>query len=390
MHIVRWCLFCLTLFFVFSSAQSQHLTSAKLYLQQGQYDKAEASAVKAAEKDPEDAEAWYIMGKARYELKKYDAMLEAFSKASLLDPEEYQEEILNYRLKIWAVSHNEGVSYYNKGRDSSAYFQTAIKTFKTGMTAMPDSTQTYYVCALAYYGNKQLDEAIKTLDASLLKRPDQPRELELLARLHSQSAREKTEAKDEAGAKAANAAAISAYEKLWTIDPKNTDNALALIDTYNEMGMKDKSLAFVRDAVDKDPQNRSFRYIFAVYLMNENKTPEAIDQFKMVEAQKPDSVDVIHVNTIYNLGVVNLNWGVAMKKEADDKADEAAKKKTKGFKEDLSYKEKFKEAADYFKKSAELKPDDPLIWQQLGKLYANLNMPKEAEAAFKKYDELSK
>ncbi len=381
-------MFVLTLLFVSSSAQSQHLTSAKLYMQQSQYDKAEASALKAAEKDPQDAEAWYILGKARYELRKYPEMLEAFSKADALDPEEYKEELPNYRLKVWAVSHNEGVSNYNKGRDSSQYFQMAINSFKTGMTAMPDSTQTYYVCALAYYGNKQLDDAIKTLDESLARKPNQTNELELLGRLRSQKAREKADAKDEAGEKAEYEAAIVAFEKLWALDRTNTDNALTLIDTYNQVGMKDKSLAFVRDAVEKEPKNRSFRYIYAVFLMNENKTQEAIEQFQIVESQK-DSVDVIHINTVYNLGVVNLNFGVAMKKEAEEKAEAAAKAKTKGFKEDHSYKEKFKAAAGYFEKSAELKPDDPLIWQQLGKLYANLNMPEKATKSFEMYDQIT-
>jgi tetratricopeptide (TPR) repeat protein len=69
-----------------SITYAQYLTSAKLYLRQLQFDKAEASAAKAAEKDPDDGEAWFVLGKARYELKKYPAMIEAFDKAVVLDP----------------------------------------------------------------------------------------------------------------------------------------------------------------------------------------------------------------------------------------------------------------------------------------------------------------
>lgn len=376
--------------FPLSFASAQYLTSAKLYMKLAQFEKAEASAVTATQKDPDDEEGWFVLGQARYELKKYVEMLEAFDKAFALDPEEHGEEIGRYRLKVWALSHNDGVKYYNAGRDTASYFQTAINSFRAATLAMPDSVETYYVYALAYYGNKQTDEAIKVLNASLVRKPDQPKVLDLLAKFHSQQAREKADAKDEAGSKQEYEAAIAAYEKYRQTDPTNTDVNMALIDLYERLSLKEKALAMTRDAVTADPNNRDLRYVYGVYLMKQDNIPGAIEQFSTVESQKPDTVDVVHMNAVYNLGVAYLNWGVAMKKDAEQKAEEAAKAKKKGFKEDMSYKEKFKSAVTYFEKSAEMKKDDPFVWQQLGRLYANLNMPKEADAAYKKYDALSK
>ena len=166
-----------------SLASAQFLTTAKLAFSLRQYEKAEASALKATEKDPTDEEAWFVLGKSRYELKKYPLMVEAFDKAASIDLEEHKEEIRSYRLKVWADSHNAGIKFYTLGRDSASYFQNAIESFKNAIVAMPESTRTYYVCALAYYGNKQPDEAIKVLNTSLAKGPKAD-ELKLLGRLH--------------------------------------------------------------------------------------------------------------------------------------------------------------------------------------------------------------
>ncbi|HCV43765.1 MAG TPA: hypothetical protein DGH68_09805, partial [Bacteroidetes bacterium] len=60
-----------------SLTNAQYLTTAKLALQQMQFEKAEASAMIAVEKDPEDADAWFVLGKARFALHKYPQMIEA-------------------------------------------------------------------------------------------------------------------------------------------------------------------------------------------------------------------------------------------------------------------------------------------------------------------------
>jgi tetratricopeptide (TPR) repeat protein len=373
-----------------SVAAAQHLTSAKLYLRLAQFDKAEASAVKATEKDPDDGEAWFVLGKARYELKKYPEMIAAFDKADSLDAEEYKEETFKYRLKVWADSYNSGVKFYQLGRDSASYFITAIDSLSVAIMAQPESTRTYYICALAYYGSGKTGESIRSLNTSLAKNPRQPEELKLLGRLHVQLAREKTEAKDEAGSKQEYAAAISAFERLYALDSTATENALTLIELYEHTGQGDKALALTRDAVDRNPNNSGFRYLYGVYFLKQEKFPEGIEQLNKAVEAGVDSTDPVYADAMYNLGVAYLNWGVEMKKHSEAMADSATKHKVKNYKEDLSYKEKFKAAVPYFEKAAAMKTDDPAIWQQLGRLYANLNMPEKADEAFKKYDAMNK
>lgn len=378
------------LVFSFSIAAAQHLTSAKLYLKQLQFDKAEEAAIKAVEKDSTDGEAWFVLGKARYELRKYIGMNEAFGKALVLDAEDYKQDIQRYRFKVWADSYNAGVKYYRRGRDTASFFQTAIDSFKVAMQVLPESTMTYYVCALSYFGNNQVDEAIKTLNKGLDRDPNKPEELDLLAKLHKDLARQKAQAKDDSGAKKEYAFAATVYEKLCSLDSMNVTDVLSLIDMYELSGQSDKVFPFISSAVSRDKNNTTFLYIYGIYLVKQEKYPEGIEQLLKVVQAKGDSTNLVYSDAVYNLGVAYLNWGVGMKKVSDSIADVKIKEKKKDFKEDLSYKEKFKAAIPYFEKAAELKKDDAVLWQQLGRLYANLNMPDKANAAFKKVDELNK
>jgi predicted Zn-dependent protease len=80
-----------------------------------------------------------------------------------------------------------------------------------------------------------------------------------------------------------------------------------------------------------------------------------------------------------------------MKAEADKRA-ESVKKGPKGkeAKEDTAYKEKFRAALPYLEKVGSSRKDDALLWQQLGKIYANLNMVDKSKAAFEQYDRIVK
>jgi Flp pilus assembly protein TadD len=139
------------------------------------------------------------------------------------------------------------------------------------------------------------------------------------------------------------------------------------------------------DAIKRDPNNKVYRYASGVFLLKQEKFPESTEQFK-----KALEIDPAYTDASYNLGVAYLNWGVAMKEESDKKVEEAAAKGNKNVKEDRSYQEKFKLAVPHLEKAAEARADDAALYQQLGKVYMNLNMKAEAERAFARYDQLTK
>ncbi|MEK7671517.1 MAG: hypothetical protein AAB344_04785, partial [Bacteroidota bacterium] len=229
----------------------------------------------------------------------------------------------------------------------------------------------------------------------ITKDPKKTDAIRLLGQLHLQMGREKKDAKDEAGAMEEHKQAVVAFEKLYEAAPTNVDNIIALIDVYERAGMNEKALNLTSNCVKTDPTNRVCRFALGVYLLKKDLFAESIEQLKAVIDLEPDNKDEMYKDATYNLGVANLNWGVAMKEAADKKAEEerkAQKGKKKNIKEteDLSYKEKFRAAVPYLEKTAELRKDDATLYQQLGKLYAHLNMAKEAKAAFEAVDKLLK
>lgn len=364
---------------------SAETTSAKLYMQQKQWEKAEQSLLKEIGKNDQNGEAWFLLGQVRLEMKKYNEMNEAYTRALALG-DAHKDDISRNRLAVWAMMYNEGVGLYNQGRDSAGYYDKAIDRFSTAIAMEPDSTGTYYVRALAYYAQGALPTAATDLETSLAKNPNNEDAARLLGQIYYNQALEKMQAKDEAGSNALYLKAASAFEKAYSANPANSDNITNLIDVYERTKNTEKAMALTRNAVEKDPNNKVFRYAYGVFLLKQEKYPEAIEQF-----EKAAAIDPGYTDAVYNLGVSHLNWGVNMKLEADKKAEaERAKNKGKEVKEDLSYREQFKLALPFLEKAAETRTDDIGLWQQLARLYANLNMVEKSKAAFEKFDALSK
>ena len=364
---------------------SAEATSAKLYMQQKQWEKAEESLLKEILKNDKIEEAWFLLGQVRLERKNYAGMNDAYTRARTLS-DVHKPDIDRNRLAIWAMMYNEGVRYYNVGKDTASYYDKAIETFKTAVSLVPDSAGTYYVAALAYYAKKDYPGAQSSLETALQKKPGFADAARFLGQLYYLLASQKNEAKDETGAQAQYEKAASAFEIAYKSDPGNADNITNLIDVYERTKKSDKAMPLTRDAVARDPNNKVFRYAYGVFLLKQDKFPESVEQFK-----KAVEIDPNFGDAIYNCGVANLNWGVSLKAEVDKKA-ETEKKGTKArdAKEDITYKEKFKDALPFLEKSAELRGDDAVLWQQLGRLYAILNMVDKSRAAFEKSDKLMK
>jgi len=61
---------------------SAETTSAKLYIQQKQYAKAEESLVKQLAKNDKDEEAWFLLGQVRHETRNFIGMNDAYTRRS--------------------------------------------------------------------------------------------------------------------------------------------------------------------------------------------------------------------------------------------------------------------------------------------------------------------
>jgi tetratricopeptide (TPR) repeat protein len=359
---------------------SAETTSAKLYMSQKQYQKAEESLLKQLAKNPKDEEAWYLLGQARHELQNFAGMNEAFEQALAIS-NVHKEEIGRYRLATWAQLYNKGVNEYNRGRDSTGFYDKALEDFKIAITMAPDSSGTYYVAALAYFAKQDNKNARSMLETALQKRPDFGDAAKLLGQLYFASAQERLGAKDTTGAKSEFSKATNAFELAYKLEPNVPENITNLIEAYEQTNQSDKAESLTKEAVQKEPKNKLYRYAYGVFLLKNEKYQDAIEQFN-----KALEVDPGYADAKYNLGVSYLNWGVMLRDEANKRAD-AGKGMIKG---ETGYMEKFKKALPYLEESGQMRPDDAALWLQLGRLYTILNMKDKAKAAYERSDKLTK
>jgi tetratricopeptide (TPR) repeat protein len=379
---------------------SAELTSAKLYVQQKNWAKAEESCLKEISKNDKNEEAWFILGQVRYEVKKYGGALEAFNKAAEIS-DAHKAEIVRYRLGIWQFSFNDGVKYYNAGHDTASYYSKALEQFTTAIAAAPDTVMSYYVAARAASALKDRKMALGFLEAAVQKNPKYADAIAFTGELHYSAALENLEAKDEAGANLEFGKSAEAFQKAYELAPDNAATITALIEVYERTKNPGKALEITRAAVAREPGNKVYHYALGVFLLKQAETTAASNTFEnssgeytesIAEFKRALEIDPAYSDATYNCGVAYLNWGVSVKAEIDKRTEATKGWKPTGAKEEQLYdfKAKFKEGLPFLEKAAETRTDDAALWQQLGRIYALLNMPEKSKTAFERVDKLTK
>ena len=370
---------------IFSGFQcsSTELTSAKLYYDQKNYDKAIEMLQADVKKNPKSDEGYYWLGRT-YEAKGVlDSMLMAFNK-SLEISDKFKSEIDYQRIFEWQESYNRGIKLFNRGRnttdaDSSAMYQDlAIEAYKTAIMLEPDTADTYKNLAFAYLVTQRNEEAIEPLQKiiDLEQSEDGYAYLgqvyySLGANLMNEFQNSKNSADSAKGMNYLNKSITTLQEGI-KIYPENSDMLVTLTSAYIASDKIDIALSSAEKLVEKDPMNKTYRYNYGVLLMSSEQYPEAETQLK-----KAIDIDPDYENAIYNLGVTYVKWGTAINKEAE---------KQGLISED--YKKKYEAALPYLEKVVEKDPTNVAIWELLGKVYSVLGMNDDANNAFKKADEL--
>ncbi|MBI2427960.1 MAG: tetratricopeptide repeat protein [Ignavibacteriales bacterium] len=140
---------------------SAEMTSAKLYEQRKEYQNAEDQLLKELSKNPKNEEAWYMLGRMRYELKKLKEAKDAFDEAEKLGLK-FKKEAQLAKLKIWGDLYNRGVEEINNAKEPSD-FDKAIETFTMASYVMPESLMNQQSLGFAYYRKGDYQSAIEPL-----------------------------------------------------------------------------------------------------------------------------------------------------------------------------------------------------------------------------------
>jgi len=356
------------------------MTSARLYLQQGQWDDALRSLENELEHNPANAEAWYLKGRVLSEIGQFDRMLEAFDR-SIEVSDEYKDEIQEIKFNNWIAFINAGIEEYNLGSEDPENYRIAIELFELATKMQPDSTVAYKNWGFAHLILGELDEAIVPFKETL-KREDDPeiakytgqiyfdkgyeiwRQYPSLDDIEPEKRRELEENME---------TSIKYLVMAMEGDPDDAEVVAALSNAYIVLDRQNEAKEIFRQGILADPTNKIYYYNLGVLLLEEDKYEEAVEHFNNAIALDPDYSDAY-----YNLGVAYVNWGVELREKAVAERDE----------EDKRYMEKFELALPNLERVVNDRPNDAQLWETLGRLYANLDRVPEAEAAFDRADRI--
>ena len=181
---VRFIIFSLMLVLLIGCA-SEELTSAKLYIQQQDWENAEIYLVKALVVEPENPEIPYLLGDLIYgKNKDWGKMNEMFDKALSLGGDKIilqggtvSAYVAQAREIHWVTIFNKGIGYFNEFRRSgegqdSSILQDAIASFNTATEVNPNNGAAYDILANCLFATGDLDGALDAVTNGASKDPE--------------------------------------------------------------------------------------------------------------------------------------------------------------------------------------------------------------------------
>ena len=347
MRKIVWFLSVLGLLLVlfFTACESPEFTSAKLYVQQNNLDKAEEFFIKAMEKEPMNSQIPFMLGyHVYYERQQWDKMNEAFDKSLAID-NRFAKQIEAVRMKASSEYLQKGAKIFNMAISETdttarnALVRKALEEFKLALTINPHSVQILSALVKSYrlIGDdanfeKYLDQALK-------------------------------------------------------IDPQNEELMVFKAEKMMDDGKFDEARVYLEDVIKKDASNRRAYLLLAETFLRENKYDEAMGIQKRLLKQFPNDPDVL-----YNIGMLYLeelhNFDEAefyFQKLLTIKPDDV--EVIARLAEAYTKVEKWAMAEEYYRKLLEFMPDNKAVWQNLyicvyrqGRLEEALELKKKADS----------
>ncbi|MDQ7052050.1 MAG: tetratricopeptide repeat protein [candidate division KSB1 bacterium] len=351
---------------MFWGCQPKEVTSAKVYIQQNDWDSAIKQLEIAVENYPENAEAHYLLGRAYGMKGRYEDMNREFDASLKADPK-FANQIEFERNKYWIENFNKGVQLFNADK-----LDEAIEAFKIAAVIDPNRVETYRNLAVAYARTQQFDKAIEAFQQAMELDPNSPETLLNMGMVYYQMEKYEDAAKT--------------LEKVLEIQPDNIDAVSTLGLAYHMLGETDKAISAYERALEKSPSNVDLLFNYAALLLKKGEFERAAQTFQRVLQDNPEDYDAVIAVADAFLQVAEKFTKEANKMETE--SENPNQEEIKKMRE--TAKEFYAKAIPYLEKATQLKPDNRNIWFNLGVAYIHLGEREKGEAAFKKADELEK
>ncbi len=327
----------LMVFVVFTGCQNTAVTSAKVYMQQNNYDKAIEQCKIAIDQNPKDAEAYFVLGKAYGTKGLYYEMKDAFDN-SLAISNVRAFDINALKDRYWREIFNSGVSSYRRDKldDAVAKFILAIKL-------IPDSISAYKNLGITYSQMGKDSLAVETYLEAIKIAPQDLKLKTILGALYYKNAEyEKS---------------IDVLKKVVeAADPNSKEYADAMISmafSYDFLGESEKAKETYLVALSKVPNNKDIVFNLGRLNFMQKNYEDAIENFQKVLEIDPEDFE-----SYLNIGNAYLQL------------------------------EKFEESIPFYQKAVELKPDNANAWNNLGVAYVRAGNTVKGKEAFDKAESL--
>ena len=279
------------------SCTSQEYTSAKVYIQQQEWNKAKEFLVKAIEVESENPEIPYQLGYHIYALqeKDWEKMNQSFDKALAIDPNKkilgqektVKEFVTMARTRFWAEIYNKGVMEFNEYRaaqmdEKDVALQKAITTFEISAIIKTDESQSYTMLStcnhLAGNTDKSEDYILKAAALS----PDDANVNLTAGQIFMQ--------------KQDFEVALPYLKKAVELEPSNTKSIRNLAQIYYDMGQLEESIQTYEVAINKemDSDVKADLYFNLGILYNKvGDLNEAEYNFMNALDENPDDIEAV-------------------------------------------------------------------------------------------------
>ena len=282
---------------IFVGCSSQEYTSAKLYIQQQEWNKAEEFLIKAMEVEPENPEIPYQLGYNIYGLQKKDwqKMNQSFDKALAIDPNKkileqgktVKEFVIMARTQFWAEMYNKGVAEFNEYRSApmdqkDTILKMAINTFEISATIKTDEAQTYTMLSTCNHLAGNTDKSENYILKAVELTPNDANVNLTAGQIFMQKQEFET--------------ALPYVKKAVELEPSNTKSIRNLAQIYYDIGHLDESIQTYEVAINKetDPKVKADLYFNLGILYNRvGNLEEAEYNFTNSLDENPDDVEAV-------------------------------------------------------------------------------------------------
>jgi tetratricopeptide (TPR) repeat protein len=391
----------MALLIMFSSCEQSSVSGAKVYLKQSNYDKAIQQCKVALEQVPNDAEAYFVMGKAYGGKKMFKEMNNAFNK-SLQISDKRSNEIKQQKSIYYTELFNKGITLIEQGKFDEAknefildieiipertdayrnlaYIYTqigddsaAIETYKQAIKLDTTEVILQVYLGLLYYRTTDYDNAIPVFSKIVENR----KTWEKAEKDYKEKYKNKSEflEKTKENLSAKYTYVSSEYYK---------DALYHLAYSYDLKGESEKAIEIYKKALEDSKEKDLMFNLGRLYFMQEN-FEKAIESFKDVLLMDDKDYET-------NLNIGNAYSRIAYKLDTEikevDKRGKSVLSDSQIKERQKLVKENFEKSIIYFEKALQIEPLDENIWYNLGIGYVRGGMIDKGKEAFAVSDSL--